>query len=208
MLELEQVTFAYPGQSQSYVFSLSARAGEVISVAGVSGSGKSTLLDLIAGFQKPSAGTITLDGRELQNLVPDNRPVAILFQDNNLFGHLSAGANLALALGGVSKEKKAVLIEAALKSVGLSGFSNHRASELSGGQKQRVALARTLLLNRPILLLDEPFSALDSASAEEMRQLVKTLVRENNWHTIMVTHHDADHAIADKCLSLSKGRLD
>lgn len=207
MLELNNVTFTYTGQEHSYEFSLECQPGEIISISGVSGSGKSTLLDLIAGFQTPQSGEISLDGKNLNTQRPEQRPVALLFQNNNLFDHLTTHSNLALALPNHSKTDVDDKIANALASVDLTGFETQKADSLSGGQKQRVALARTLLLNRSILLLDEPFSALDTKSAQNMRNLVRTLVQKNKWHTILVTHHDQDHAIADRTFYLADHKL-
>lgn len=207
MLELKEVTFAYPGQTETYVFSLKVAPGEIVSISGTSGSGKSTLLDLVAGYQTPSRGAISLNGKPIQLLRPEQRPVAIVFQDNNIFGHLSAGTNLSLAIPHMNKREKEEHIQSALNAVGLGSFANHRANDLSGGQKQRVALARTLLLDRAILLMDEPFTALDAKAAAEMRLLVKKLVLQNNWRTILVSHHADDHAMADQNFLLERGQL-
>jgi thiamine transport system ATP-binding protein len=164
MLALDGVTYAHPGQSRPYLFSMAASPGEVTAVRGASGSGKSTLLDLIAGFLVPASGSIRLHGKDLARLKPEARPVSILFQSESLFEHLSAARNVGLGLppGTPDLHQR---IEAALEEVGLSEIGRQRAETLSGGQKQRVALARTLLRNRPVLLLDEPFSALDDAHA-------------------------------------------
>ena len=195
MLRVENLTFAYPGQTTPYSFSFAADPGEVTAISGASGSGKSTLLDLLAGFLTPSAGTIDLDGQDLLPLPPEKRPVSLLLQSDSLFDHLSAASNVALGLpaGGNQQEirKKTAGV---LAEVGLQTAGNQRASTLSGGQKQRVALARTLLRARPILLLDEPFSALDDATRIAVRDLVRTLTVDHAWHTILVSHHADDVA--------------
>ncbi len=205
MLELDALSFAYPGQSRPYSFSLKVASGEILAISGVSGAGKSTLLDLIAGFLTPLSGALRLDGTSLLGLMPEQRPVAILFQSDNLFDHLSVGKNLALARprGRLSDAER----EDSLEAVGLSGLARRRAANLSGGQKQRVALARCLLLDRPILLLDEPFSALDAETAEATRALVRSLVRHHAWHTLLVSHQHSDLALADRRLSLEGERL-
>lgn len=205
MFVLDEVRFAYSGQTEPYDFSLQVAAGEILGISGVSGSGKSTLLDLIAGFLTPHGGRMTLDDGSLLDVPPERRPVAILFQDDNLFDHLSVRKNLGLS------RPKGQLPEAeltsALNDVGLSGLADRRAAQMSGGQKQRVALARCLLLDRPILLLDEPFAALDSGTAGDMRDLVRRLVSEKGWHTLLVSHQETDLAMADHRLSLAGGRL-
>ena len=203
MLVLDEIAFSYTGMP-AYHFTMEARPGEITVVRGASGSGKSTLLDLIAGFLTPVSGTISIAGKIVNALPPEDRPVSILFQTETLFEHLSAGRNVALGL----KQADVQQVENALKELGLVGISNQRASTLSGGQKQRVALARTLLRNRPVLLLDEPFSALDDETRAISRDLVKSLVRKQQWATVLVTHHPADiEAVADRIYDLKDGRL-
>jgi thiamine transport system ATP-binding protein len=201
MLKLDQIIFSY-GQGAGYGFDLEVRPGEIVGIKGASGSGKSTLLDLIAGFQIPSAGTMQLDQTDLLPLMPEDRPVSILFQKDNVFAHLTARENVLL---GTPKGTDAL---SALKEVGLEDHQNQKCANLSGGQQQRVALARTLARNKPILLLDEPFSALDDDTAQTMRALVKKLVKANNWCTLLVSHQRADfNALADKVLLLQDGQL-
>lgn len=209
MLRVEELTFAYPGQSTPYLFSLTAEAGAVTAVAGASGSGKSTLLDLLAGFLAPSSGSIALDHEELIPLPPEQRPLSLLLQSESLFEHLSAASNIALGLPRKTRKLDADRqIQAALAEVGLEGIGNQLASTLSGGQKQRVALARTLLRARPILLLDEPFSALDDETRLVIRDLVRTLTIRHRWHTILVSHHADDiAALASRRYVLRDGRL-
>jgi thiamine transport system ATP-binding protein len=188
---------------------MEAAPGEVAAVSGASGSGKSTLLDLIAGFLAPLSGRIALDGRDLVPLPPEARPVSILFQSESLFEHLSAERNLALALPErMERSERMDRIGKALAEVGLSGVERQRADTLSGGQKQRVALARTLLRNKPVLLLDEPFSALDDETRLSVRNLVGVLTREHNWITILVSHHADDvTALAARGYRIEEGRL-
>lgn len=192
MLKIDNLAFSWPDQTQPYTFSLEAAPGEIVAVSGPSGAGKSTLLDLIAGFEKPMTGDLLLDGTSLLPLPPENRPISILFQSDNLFDHLTAAKNLGFAFSKKHKASAAQSIEDALAEVGLSGFANRKTANLSGGQKQRVALARTLLRNQPVLLLDEPFTGLDEATATETRALVKRLTRQNLWHVILVSHDRRD----------------
>jgi thiamine transport system ATP-binding protein len=209
MLRAENLTFAHPGQATPYVFSFVADAGEITAISGVSGSGKSTLLDLLAGFLEPTGGTVALDGRDLLPLPPEARPVSLLLQSESLFDHLSAARNIALGLP--SRTEKAQTLQRvadALAEVGLEGLGDQQAATLSGGQKQRVALARTLLRARPILLLDEPFSALDDETRSVIRDLVRTLTTRHGWHTILVSHHADDvEALANRRYVLESGRL-
>lgn len=196
MLVIDAVAFAHPGQETPYRFDLEVLPGDISAVTGASGSGKSTLLDLIAGFLRPAGGTIRLDGADLTGKPPEARPVSILFQDDNLFDHLNVDANLELGLSrSMPREMRRRAMDDALQDVGLKGLGARRAANLSGGQKQRVALARTLLRDRPVLLLDEPFTGLDPDTAAAMRDLVKSLTQTRGWHTVLVSH-DVDDVAA------------
>ena len=209
MLVLENLAYAHPVQWGTYSFTMTAAPGEITAVSGPSGSGKSTLLDLIAGFLAPTAGTLTLDGVDLLPLPPEARPISILFQSETPFEHLTAIHNIALGLPpGTSRAEIRIKVEAALAEVGLPGVGHQRADTLSGGQKQRVALARTLLRNRPVLLLDEPFSALDDDSRVATRALVRSLTEAHNWTTVLVSHHKDDiAALAARRYEIVEGRL-
>ena len=203
MLALSSVRFSYTGAA-GYDFTMEARLGEITAIRGQSGSGKSTLLDLIAGFLTPASGEIRVAGAIVNDLPPEHRPVSILFQSETLFEHLSAEWNVALGLPGANPAK----VAAALAELGLSDLAQQQASTLSGGQKQRVALARTLLRDKPVLLLDEPFSALDDETRAVTRSLVQSLTRKQKWATVLVTHHADDiSAIADRVYRLEGGRL-
>jgi thiamine transport system ATP-binding protein len=207
MLEAEHLRFTHPGATRHFDLSFAARPGEITAVSGQSGAGKSTLLDLIAGFLQPQSGRLALDGRDLLPLPPEQRPISILFQSETLFEHLSAQQNLALGLprGATEQQSK---IAAALNEVGLPGVLRQRADTLSGGEKQRVALARTLLRDRPVLLLDEPFSALDDETRGTIRTLVKSLTERHGWITMLVSHHVDDvEALATRRYQLRDGML-
>jgi len=209
MLKAEGLRYTYPGTSRRYELSFTAAPGEITAVSGQSGAGKSTLLDLIAGFLVPDGGRLTLDGLDLVPLPPEQRPVSILFQSETLFEHLSAGRNLALGLPkGTPRQQAATRIAAALAEVGLPGIESQRAGTLSGGEKQRVALARTLLRDRPVLLLDEPFSALDDETRGVIREQVRSLTEKHRWITMLVSHHVDDvEALASRRYRLAEGRL-
>lgn len=209
MLRADALRFAYRGQAVPYLFSFVAAPGEITAISGPSGSGKSTLLDLLAGFAAPSAGTLDLDGTTLLPLPPERRPVSLLLQAESLFEHLSAARNVALGLpphtAHATVDQRVV---EALAEVGLGDIGPQRAATLSGGQKQRVALARTLLRDRPVLLLDEPFSALDDETRHTIRALVKTLTERQRWHTILVSHHQDDvAALATRRYRLADNQL-
>jgi thiamine transport system ATP-binding protein len=206
MLEAENVTFAYQASPPIYRFTMDAAPGTVTAIRGASGSGKSTLFDLLAGFLVPNSGTIRINSEDVTWLPPEQRPLSILFQTESLFEHLSAARNVVLGLP--SARQGDPRIAAALAEVGLPNVSGQRAATLSGGEKQRVALARTLLRNKPVLLLDEPFSALDDATRATTRALVLSLTRKQEWATVLVTHHADDiSAIADRVYALENGVL-
>jgi thiamine transport system ATP-binding protein len=209
MLQADRLAYSYPGADRHYELSFSALPGEVTAISGQSGAGKSTLLDLVAGFLTPTSGNLTLDGKDLLPLPPERRPVSIQFQTETLFDHLTAARNVALGLPHHTPAAAARgQVEAALAEVGLAGMGTQRAATLSGGEKQRVALARTLLRNRPAVLLDEPFSALDDETRGTVRELVRQLTVQHGWVTILVSHHDDDiAAIATRRYHLREGRL-
>jgi thiamine transport system ATP-binding protein len=168
----------------------SVPAGARVAVIGPSGGGKSTLLSAIAGFLAPAAGRILWDGRDLGPVPPGQRPVSILFQDQNLFPHLTIARNLALGLHPSGRITEPDRIREVLARVGLDGMADRRPAALSGGQQSRAALARALLRARPILLLDEPFAALGPALKADMLDLVADLTP--GTLTLLVTHDPAD----------------
>ena len=181
-----------------------------VAIIGPSGAGKSTLLDVISGFRVPQSGRVVWQGREMTRQPPDRRPVAMLFQENNLFPHLDLARNLGLALrpdGRAPRGAEAGRIEAALARVGLAGMAGRRPSELSGGQQSRAALARVLLQDRPIIALDEPFSALGPALKADMLALVSEVAAELRALVLMVTHDPTDaRRFAEEVVLVSDGR--
>lgn len=209
MLRAEDLTFAHPGQDAPYVFSMEAQPGAITAISGASGSGKSTFLDLLAGFLTPTSGRLTLGDTDLLPLPPEQRPMSLLLQSESLFEHLTATRNVALGLpAGTPRAEIDERVGQALAEVGLHDIGHQRAATLSGGQKQRVALARTLLRNRPVLLLDEPFSALDDDTRQASRTLVRTLTERHAWHTILVSHHADDiDALASRRYRLEDNKL-
>lgn len=186
---------------------LSVAAGRRVAVIGPSGGGKSTLLEAVAGFTPPASGRITWQGRDLGPLGPGARPVAMLFQDGNLFPHLTAAQNAGLGLAPRLSMARDARVTGALARVGLEGLGDRRPSEMSGGQRARVALARVLVQRRDILLLDEPFAALGPALRAEMLDMVADLARETAATVLMVSH-DPDDArrIADDVIVVAEGR--
>ncbi len=171
-----------------------AQPGARIAVIGPSGGGKSTLLHAIAGFLAPAAGRIFWDGQDLGPVAPGARPMSILFQDQNLFPHLTVFDNVALGLSPRLRPAPAdrARVAAVLDRVGLGGLGDRRPAALSGGQQGRAALARALLRARPVLLLDEPFAALGPALKAEMLALLSEVQAETRALTLMVTHDPAD----------------
>lgn len=179
-------------------FDLGVEQGEVMAIIGPSGAGKSTLLALIGGFEAAQAGSIVIAGEDITDLAPDARPVTTLFQDHNLFAHLSVAQNVGLGLhpGLRLSAEDRVAVAWGLDQVGLTGFEDRLPGQLSGGERQRVAIARCILRKRPVLMLDEAFAALGPALRREMLQLVLGLKDRNGLTVLMVTHDPADAAFA------------
>lgn len=191
-------------------FNLNVKAGERFAIIGESGAGKSTLLNLIAGFEFPAQGEIWLNDKNHTRSAPYERPVSMLFQENNLFPHLTVQQNLALGLKpslkltALEQEK----IEQVACSVGLGDYLQRLPNSLSGGQKQRVALARCLLRDKPILLLDEPFSALDQKLRVEMLALIAKLCDEKDLTLLLVTHQPSELiGSIDQVLVVENGQI-
>lgn len=208
MLTLTDVTWLYHHLPMRFAFH--ADAGERIAILGPSGAGKSTLLNLIAGFLSPASGRIELNGGDHTRTPPAQRPVSMLFQENNLFNHLTVRQNIGLGLHPGLKLNDAQREEIATLAgkMGLTELLDRLPGELSGGQRQRAALARCLIRQQPILLLDEPFSALDPALRQEMLQLLSTLCRERNMTLLMVSHSLEDAlSIAPRSLVVRDGRI-
>ena len=173
---------------------IQVESGVSVAVIGPSGAGKSTLLETIAGFRDLKKGQIFWKDARISDQHPGKRPLAMLFQDGNLFPHLTARQNVALGLqpnGHLSSEED-VQINTALDRVALAGLGDRKPAELSGGQQSRVALARVLVQRRDLLLLDEPFAALGPALKSEMLDLVAELVAETQTTLLMVSHDPQD----------------
>lgn len=190
--------------------SLEVAEGEFLSLLGPSGCGKSTLMKTIAGIVPASSGRILLDGRDITNLPVHKRGTVVVFQDMRLFPHKSVAENVAfpLKMQGISKAERLRTAEILLEKVQMNGYGNRKPGELSGGQQQRIALARALAARPKLLLLDEPFSALDENLREDMRRLVLQLQKEFSMTVILVTH-DREEALSmsDRVALLFDGQL-
>lgn len=207
MLTLEGLKTRWGGWSLTA--DLTIRTGDKVALIGPSGAGKSTLLGLIAGHVMPDVGRVLWNGADITRVPPAERPISMIFQDNNLFPHMSVADNVGLGLrpdlrlDGGEKAR----VEEALEHVGLGGFGPRKPRQLSGGQVGRVALARALLRARPVMLLDEPFGALGPALRAEMLTLVARLAEETGATLLIVTHEPDDaRRIAGSVVLVADGR--
>ncbi|MBB4040709.1 thiamine transport system ATP-binding protein [Microvirga flocculans] len=208
MLVIDHCRLTWPDFVADY--SLKVQAGRLCAIIGPSGGGKTTLLHMIAGFEKPESGTLTFNGQDLLPLEPAKRPVSIVFQDHNLFPHLTVTQNVGLGLRPSLRltDEETILIEETLDAVGLRGFGARRPGEMSGGQRQRVALARALVSGRPLILLDEPFSSLDPGLRRDMILLVDSMRRKRPVTILMTIHTPEDAAdVADQMVFVADGKV-
>lgn len=197
-LEIKKLSFAY-GKSKSYVlknFSLTVAKGEIVAVVGLSGSGKSTVLRLIAGLEVPAEGSISILGHVMADndvfVPPEKRNVGMVFQDYALFPHLTVRRNIAFGLSGLSGQERAERVEELLTLIHMTEYGGRYPHQLSGGQQQRVAVARALAPRPHLLLLDEPFSNIDSALKTKMRQEIRAILKSEEATCIFVTHDMTD----------------
>ncbi|KYG30672.1 ABC transporter ATP-binding protein [Priestia endophytica] len=208
MLKLEKISKQYDNKVVLDNISLEINKGEIVSLLGQSGSGKTTLLNIILGLIKMDKGRIIFDNEDLTNVKMRDRGFNIVFQDYALFPHLNAYENIVYGL----KNKRGLVTEEELKEyinfLKLKPHLNKKISELSGGQKQRVALARTLVMKPKLLLLDEPLSALDGVIKESIKERIKSIAKEFQLTTIIVTH-DPEEALtlSDKILIINQGNV-
>ncbi|MFM7011657.1 MAG: ABC transporter ATP-binding protein [Betaproteobacteria bacterium] len=190
--------------------SLSVEKGEFLCLLGPSGCGKTTTLQMVAGFTQPSVGRIILDGEDITALKPSKRGLGVVFQSYALFPHMTVQDNVAfgLQMRKVPAPELTRKVSETLELVHLGAFAQRYPSELSGGQKQRVAMARALVIQPPVLLLDEPMGALDAKLREEMQIELRALQRRVGITTIMVTHDQAEAmTLADRVVLMNKGRI-
>ena len=184
--------------------------GEILCLLGPSGCGKTTILNIIGGFVKPDSGKIIMDGKDITELTPEMRQIATVFQSYGLFSHKNVSGNVGYGLKfkKIPKRERLKKIREVLKAVGLEGYEERRIHELSGGQQQRVALARSIVINPGLILLDEPFSNLDENLKDSMRKELKRLVNHFGMTAILVTHDQEDaFIVADKVILMDRGRI-
>lgn len=199
----------YQTNSFSLDLQLNINKGDIVTIIGPSGSGKSTILNLIAGFLTPKSGDIFLFDQKVNSVPPNKRNVSILFQENNLFTHLTVFQNLALGVTPNLKvdKLKSDKIYSIAKKLDIFELLPRYPDSLSGGQKQRVAIGRCLLQNRSILLLDEPFSALDPELKSSLLMLIYQLQSEYEFTLVTVTHQYEDILPSHRCIKLALGTI-
>ena len=215
MLELRAISKTWKparGESRSLLrgLDLQVAAGETVAVLGPSGSGKSTLLKIIAGLEAPDAGQVWLDGRDISALPPHRRQCGLLFQDFALFPHLSVQDNVAFGLieQGLRSAQARSQANALLDRFDMQAHALARVWQLSGGEQQRVALARALITAPRVLLLDEPFSALDAALRETLRAEFQQRIAQAGMAVVWVTHDEAEaRSVGARGLRLLDGAL-
>lgn len=213
-LRVDHVSVDYPSR-EGLVHALrdvsfSTHHGEIVALTGPSGCGKSTLLRAIAGLEPLSSGAVFWGEEDLTRMPPHERGFGLMFQDGQLFAHLSVSSNIAygLRVQGVAKADRRERVTELLELVGLSGYATRAITELSGGERQRVALARSLAPQPRLLLLDEPLSALDRELRERLAEELAVLLRRANTTAILVTHDTAEaQVIADRQLQMRAGRI-
>ncbi len=207
-IRLDDLHFSY-GETAMH-FDATIEGGVVAAIVGPSGSGKSTLLNLIAGFEFPQSGRIFIGDKDVSELSPADRPVSMVFQENNLFAHLTVEQNVGLGRSPnlkLSAQDHTDIAEA-LSRVGLAGKEQRKPEALSGGERQRVAIARALIRQRPVLLLDEAFASLGPALRHQILDLVRELQLETRMTVLMVTHTPEDALYLDAVLLfLDSGRI-
>ena len=205
-----KLNFSFEENYLAISANLSLESDKIYAVMGPSGAGKSTFLNLISGFSEISSGSILWNKQEISDLPPSKRNISILFQDNNLFPHLSVWRNLALAVSHwpkISNDDEDKL-QSVISEVGIHGLESRKPSQLSGGQQSRVALARVLLQKNKILLLDEPFAALGPSLKDQMLELIEKIARKRGLLVLMVTHDPADaNKIASQTIVVKNNKV-
>ena len=208
--EMLKLNFSFEENYLAISANLSLESDKIYAIIGPSGAGKSTFLNLISGFSEISSGSILWNEQEISDLPPSKRNISILFQDNNLFPHLSVWRNLALAVSHwpkISNDDEGKL-RSVISEIGIQGLESRKPSQLSGGQQSRVALARVLLQRNKILLLDEPFAALGPSLKDQMLELIEKIARNRGLLVLMVTHDPADaNKIASQTIVVKNNKV-
>jgi len=215
MLELNRIDKAFPlakGGRRVIAADLNLRvaAGETVALLGASGSGKTTLLKIVAGLEPPDAGSVLFGGEDITTLAPERRRFALMFQDYALFPHLDVRDNVAFGRveQGLARSAARAEAEALLERFGLAAHARSRVWTLSGGEQQRVALARALITQPRLLLLDEPFAALDTALRTTLRDDFRARIGAAGMGCLLVTHDEAEaRVMAARAFHLADGRL-
>lgn len=210
-LEFDRVSMRFGAVTAVEAVSLAAPAGRYIVLLGPSGGGKTTLLNILGGFLSPTEGTVRIAGRDVTRLPPAKRPTATVFQDYALFPHMTIAANVGfgLRMRGVKPAARAPKVQAALEMVGLADAAARKPHELSGGQRQRIALARSLVVEPEVLLLDEPLGALDLKLRRQMQEELKRIQHRVGATFVHVTHDQEEAmAIADEIVVMRGGRIE
>ncbi len=208
MLSLRDVSVSYDGLRVVDEVSLDLPDGEVLAVLGPSGCGKSTLLRAIAGLEILAGGSVAWDGADQVDVPTHRRGFALMFQDGQLFSHLTVGRNVGYALRLRRSPDVATRVEELLEMVGLEGYADRLPTTLSGGERQRVALARSLAVEPRLLLLDEPLSALDAGLRQRLAEELRGILRTAGTTTLMVTHdHDEAFTVADRLAVMRSGEV-
>jgi ABC-type Fe3+/spermidine/putrescine transport system ATPase subunit len=210
MLTIRDLTFQYGTTPVLYGIHLDVRPGEIVAVLGASGSGKSTLLRVIAGLERMQSGLIAWDGQSVDHLAAHQRGFGLMFQDYALFPHFNVIENVmfGLRMKGLPRNESRQRAQEMLRRVRMEEFARRSVSDLSGGEKQRVALARSLVAQPRLLMLDEPFGALDAALRRDLIEEVRTILAGGDTAVIYVTHDQAEaFSIADRIALMHRGRF-
>lgn len=210
-LEIKDMTTLYKSGDGVRNISLTVNKGELVTLLGPSGCGKTTILRTIGGFLQCSSGSILIDGKEISHMPPEKRPTAMVFQSYNLWPHMTVLENMSfgLKLRGVSKEERKRRVSEMLEIVKMPGMEKKYPGQMSGGQQQRIAIGRSLLLQPDVLLLDEPFSALDAKIRSQMREELRKIQIDLNITVVFVTHDQEEAmALSDRIVVMNKGSFE
>ena len=210
-LHLDNLVKRFGGNTVVKGANLSFSKGEFVTLLGPSGCGKTTILRMIAGFERPTSGTILVEGKDISTLPPNQRQIGMVFQAYALFPNMNVEDNVGfgLRIAGMGRDERRVRVEEMLKLIGLGGYGKRFPFELSGGQQQRVALARALAPKPRMLLLDEPLSALDAKIRVSLRQEIRAIQRDLRITTIFVTHDQEEAlSISDRIVVMSAGNIE